>query len=47
MPAATGAEGTVVRFGPQDHRGFKGADYLLVRRFDGGRSVFEGAAPIG
>ena len=47
MPAATGAEGTVISFGLEDHRGFKGADYLLVRRSEGGRSVFESTAPLG
>lgn len=46
MPAATGAPGTVISFGPQDHRGFKGADYLLVRRSEDGRSVFEQTVPV-
>jgi ABC-type branched-subunit amino acid transport system substrate-binding protein len=46
MPAATGALGTVISFGPQDHRGFKGADYLLVRRSEAGRSVFDSTAPV-
>lgn len=46
MSSATGAPGTVISFGPEDHRGFKGADYLLVRRSQDGRSVFEGTAPL-
>ena len=45
-PAATGAPGTVITFGPQDHRGFKGADFLLLRRPSGGKSEFVGTAPV-
>ncbi len=45
-PATTGAPGTVITFGPQDHRGFKGADFLVLRRASRGRTEFVGAAPV-
>ncbi len=32
LPATTGGPGTYITFGPHDHRGFKGLDYLNVRR---------------
>ncbi len=31
LPATTGGPGTYITFGPHDHRGFKGLDYLNVR----------------
>lgn len=46
LPAATGAPGTVITFGPQDHRGFKGSDYLLLRRAAGGTTHFVATAPV-
>lgn len=46
LPAATGAKGTVVGFSAMDHRGFKGADYLLFRAIKDGQNVFVGTAPV-
>jgi branched-chain amino acid transport system substrate-binding protein len=46
LPAATGGPGTIITFGPQDHRGFKGADFLLLRRAEAGRNVLEGTVPV-
>jgi hypothetical protein len=46
LPAATGAPGTVISFSRRDHRGFKGADYLFVRRSEGGKNVYVGTAPV-
>lgn len=46
LPAATGAEGTVLGFSPMDHRGLKGPDFLVVRRADNGRNTFVSRAPI-
>lgn len=46
LPAATGAPGTVITFGPEDHRGFKGADFLVVRKAEGGTSHFVCTAPV-
>jgi branched-chain amino acid transport system substrate-binding protein len=46
LPAATGAPGTVVTFGPRDHRGFKGADYLFVRESRDGENRLVGTAPV-
>ena len=31
LPAVTGGPSTYITFGPHDHRGFKGLDYLNVR----------------
>lgn len=31
LPAVTGGPGTYISFGPHDHRGFKGLDYLNIR----------------
>jgi ABC-type branched-subunit amino acid transport system substrate-binding protein len=45
-PATTGAPGTVITFGPEDHRGFKGPDYLVLRRARGGKTEFVGTAPV-
>lgn len=45
-PATTGAPNTVITFGPQDHRGFKGADFLLLRRAKGGKTEFVGTAAV-
>ncbi len=50
LPAMTGGPGTYITFGPHDHRGFKGLDYLNVRVSKDGKSLlapFEfGGAPI-
>lgn len=45
LPAATGAPGTVISFGRDQHAGFSGADYLLLRRAEGGTTRFVGVAP--
>ncbi|MEB3071683.1 ABC transporter substrate-binding protein [[Mycobacterium] vasticus] len=37
LPAAMGAPGTVIGFGPYDHRGYKGSDYLVLRTVRNGR----------
>jgi ABC-type branched-subunit amino acid transport system substrate-binding protein len=46
LPACTGGPGTVITFGPQDHRGFKGCDVLVIRRATGGKTEFVGTAPV-
>jgi ABC-type branched-subunit amino acid transport system substrate-binding protein len=46
LPACTGGPGTVIGFGPEDHRGYKGPDYLILRRARGGTTEFEGTAPV-
>ena len=46
-PATSGAPGTIISFGPQDHRGFKGADYLVLRKAVDGTTEFVGTAPVG
>jgi len=46
LPAATGAPGTVIGFGRDQHAGFSG-DYLLLRRADAGTTHFVGVAPTG
>jgi branched-chain amino acid transport system substrate-binding protein len=46
LPAATGAPGTVITFGFRDHRGFKGADYLVIRRAQDGRCHWVGTGPV-
>jgi len=46
LPAATGAPGTVISFSRRDHRGFKGADYLFVRKSEGGKNIYVGTAPV-
>jgi len=46
LPACTGGPGTVITFGPQDHRGFKGADFLVLRRAVDGTTEFVGTAPV-
>ena len=47
LPAATGARGTSVGFSRRNHRGFHGADYLLLRGVTEGRNHFVGTAPLG
>ena len=46
LPAANGAPGTVISFGPEDHRGYKGPDYLVIRQAKGGRTELVGTAPV-
>ena len=46
LPACTGGPGTVITFGPEDHRGFKGADFLVLRRATGGTTELVGTAPV-
>jgi ABC-type branched-subunit amino acid transport system substrate-binding protein len=46
LPACTGGPSTVITFGPQDHRGFKGADFLVLRRAVDGTTEFVGTAPV-
>jgi branched-chain amino acid transport system substrate-binding protein len=46
LPAANGAPGTVITFGPEDHRGYKGADYLVIRHAKGGTTELVGTAPV-
>jgi len=46
LPACTGGPGTIITFGPQDHRGFKGADFLVLRRAVNGTTEFVGTAPV-
>ena len=36
LPAVTGGPGTYITFGPYDHRGYKGLDYLNIRVAQGG-----------
>ncbi|MDE0929409.1 MAG: ABC transporter substrate-binding protein [Halioglobus sp.] len=38
LPATTGGVGTYITFGPHDHRGLKGIDYLNIRRAEGGKT---------
>ena len=37
LPAANGGKGTVISFGPNDHRGYKG-DYIVVRQVRDGKT---------
>jgi ABC-type branched-subunit amino acid transport system substrate-binding protein len=46
VPSCTGAPGTVITFGPSDHRGYRGADFLILRRSSGGTTQFEGTVPV-
>ena len=46
LPACTGGPGTVITFGPEDHRGFKGPDFLVLRRAAHGTTEFVGTAPV-
>ena len=38
LPAANGGKGTVISFGPNDHRGYK-SDYIVVRQVRDGRDI--------
>lgn len=46
VPACTGAPGTVITFGPRDHRGYRGSDFLILRRSVDGGTRFEGVVPV-
>ncbi|MGE0387224.1 MAG: ABC transporter substrate-binding protein [Gammaproteobacteria bacterium] len=46
IPAATGAPGTIITFGPQDHRGYKGVGFLTLRRGLADRTELVGIAPL-
>jgi branched-chain amino acid transport system substrate-binding protein len=46
LPACTGGPGTTITFGPEDHRGLKGPDFLILRRSVDGRSLLEGTADV-
>lgn len=46
VPACTGGPGTTITFGPEDHRGFKGPDFLVLRRAHGGTTSLIGGAPV-
>lgn len=39
LPACTGGPGTYISFGPYDHRGFKGIDYLVMRKAENGKTT--------
>lgn len=42
LPAAIGGARNVISFGPNDHRGLKGMDLMVVRRLHKGKLVMEG-----
>jgi branched-chain amino acid transport system substrate-binding protein len=42
LPATMGGPGTVIGFGPSDHRGYKGADYLVLRTVRDGKEGLVG-----
>lgn len=46
LPACTGGPGTTITFGPEDHRGFKGPDFLVLRKASGGTTTLVGGAPV-
>lgn len=46
LPSCTGGPGTIISFGPRDHRGYKGADYLLLRKAENGGTSLVGTVPI-
>src|SRR6185437_10708742 len=46
LPACTGGPRTTITFGPEDHRGFKGPDFLILRRSEGGATSLVGGAPV-
>jgi len=41
IPAAMGGDRTTISFGPYDHKGHKGMDYMIVRRLTKGELVME------
>lgn len=46
IPSCTGGPGTIITLGPSDHRAYKGADFLVLRRAKGGSTTLEGVAPV-
>src|SRR5262249_31531225 len=46
VPACSGAPGTTFTFGPQDHRGYRGPSFLILRRAHDGTTSLEGEAPV-
>lgn len=46
VPACTGAPGTVITYGPHDHRGLHGPNFLILRRSQDGTTSLEGEAPV-
>jgi ABC-type branched-subunit amino acid transport system substrate-binding protein len=42
IPAAMGGDRTTISFGPYDHKGHKGMDYMVVRRLHRGKLTMEG-----
>ena len=46
IPSCTGGPGTIITLGPSDHRAYKGADFLLLRRSHDGTTSMEGVAPV-
>lgn len=46
LPACTGGPGTTITFGPGDHRGFKGPDFLVLRSARDGTTSLIGGAPV-
>jgi hypothetical protein len=46
VPACIGAPGTVITFGPHDHRGLHGPNFLILRRAHDDTASLEGEAPV-
>lgn len=46
LPAASGGPGTIITFGPQDHRGYKGADFLVLRHVCNDQYKLTGTVPV-
>jgi branched-chain amino acid transport system substrate-binding protein len=46
VPSCTGGPGTIITLGPSDHRAYKGADFLVLRRAIDGVTKFESIAAV-
>ena len=46
LPAAAGGPGTIITFGPQDHRGYKGPDFLVLRHVTDQEYRLTGTVPV-
>ena len=46
LPAASGGPGTIITFGPEDHRGYKGPDFLILRNVTDGVYGLTGTVPV-
>ncbi|WP_319453118.1 MULTISPECIES: ABC transporter substrate-binding protein [unclassified Mycobacterium] len=46
LPAASGGPGTTITFGPEDHRGYKGPDFLLLRNVTNAVYGLTGTVPV-